>query len=836
MRKFTLAILISLFMIATLFSPAGATVTVQTTRNVYTGTGTVGPFPYQFKIWTATDLEVIKTLVSTGAETVLTLNTHYTVSGVGVAAGGNVTLTSVLPSGYTLTIRRKMPLTQSQNYVSGQAFPAAASNNVLDKLQHQIQQVNEKADRAVQLPRNTALATPYLIPSPGNPIRWNLTGTGLEAVPSSSLAQGSFLQSGTGAVTRTAQAKMGEIISAKDFGAKGDGVSDDTAALQASLAATPAGGKWYLPGGDYVVVAGNLAVTTAAHLFGNGRILTAAVDAAILDIQADNVTIDGLTLESTATFTAYAAYGSGAVASNLIKNTVAASNVFIRNCTFTGGYTGVRPIYGGTNWTIENCTFNGQKFCGIVAEIDSFQIRGNRFSSIGTDTTDTTFHAGGHASACHAVYVAVSATNTVKDVIISENGFSDVTGSAVAVASNSAAADIVGPSIINNKFRRVANAANLTVGGTRLKPCIEIAVSDATSTLRGATVIGNQFLEAAALPVGADTLDWYQRMLVLTDGNVSDLVFSNNVAIEGSGYLIGVFGNDKSSTARLHDFIAEGNILHFSTTELPASKTTTYGAVFVGGYNNTGWILANNLISGANMVARAPMVKGAISGNTFSNIGANATDAIAYFSFLSGSTGNRFTNNMFSRSTGNAKRCIWFNTGANGNTVGTGNEWDSGWSDFYDGTIYNQGGGNLVEEISLTRTISLATPGTSFNLYYPPTNMSFIVDQLTARADTDITATDGDYWGFGVDAGNRRVDFGVSTNAAATSRHAKNSKIRWLNSPDKACQIVDSGEFLKLISVNGNTDAAAKSNNIGGADQTITVRLKGKLVGDLEDL
>lgn len=47
--------------------------------------------------------------------------------------------------------------------------------------------------------------------------------------------QVSFLQAGTGAVERTAQDKMRETVSAKDFGAVGNGVVDDHAAIQAAL-------------------------------------------------------------------------------------------------------------------------------------------------------------------------------------------------------------------------------------------------------------------------------------------------------------------------------------------------------------------------------------------------------------------------------------------------------------------------------------------------------------------------------------------------------------------------------------------------------------------------
>lgn len=47
-----------------------------------------------------------------------------------------------------------------------------------------------------------------------------------------------FLQSGTGAVTRTVQAKERDVVSVKDFGAVGDGVTDDTAAFTAAHAAS----------------------------------------------------------------------------------------------------------------------------------------------------------------------------------------------------------------------------------------------------------------------------------------------------------------------------------------------------------------------------------------------------------------------------------------------------------------------------------------------------------------------------------------------------------------------------------------------------------------------
>lgn len=73
-----------------------------------------------------------------------------------------------------------------------------------------------------------------------------------------------FIQSGTGATATTVQTKLHESVSVKDFGAIGNGVTDDTAAF---ISAAATGKPLNLPYGDYVISA---PVTISSYLIGQG--------------------------------------------------------------------------------------------------------------------------------------------------------------------------------------------------------------------------------------------------------------------------------------------------------------------------------------------------------------------------------------------------------------------------------------------------------------------------------------------------------------------------------------------------------------------------------------
>lgn len=84
----------------------------------------------------------------------------------------------------------------------------------------------------------------------------------ISAVGGSSLV--GFQQAGTGSGVRTAQDKMREWVSVKDFGAVGDGVTDDTAAIQA---AHNTGHSVYYPNGTYKIT-DTITVSIYARIIG----------------------------------------------------------------------------------------------------------------------------------------------------------------------------------------------------------------------------------------------------------------------------------------------------------------------------------------------------------------------------------------------------------------------------------------------------------------------------------------------------------------------------------------------------------------------------------------
>ena len=136
------------------------TLSTTTVKNSYSGNGSTTAFTYNFAINSTSELVVI-IRSSTGTETVKSITTHYTVADAG-AAGGTVTMGSAPASGETLVLIRDTSLTQETDYVANDPFPAETHEAALDKLQMQIQEVQEEVDRSLKISRtNTMTSTSF---------------------------------------------------------------------------------------------------------------------------------------------------------------------------------------------------------------------------------------------------------------------------------------------------------------------------------------------------------------------------------------------------------------------------------------------------------------------------------------------------------------------------------------------------------------------------------------------------------------------------------------------------------------------------------------------------
>jgi hypothetical protein len=83
-----------------------------------------------------------------------------------------------------------------------------------------------------------------------------------------------FTQSGIGAVTRNVDSKLKDVVSVKDFGAVGDGTTNDTTAFTNAFAYLNAGAaprSLYIPAGNYIVTSETCLITTSYRtVFGDG--------------------------------------------------------------------------------------------------------------------------------------------------------------------------------------------------------------------------------------------------------------------------------------------------------------------------------------------------------------------------------------------------------------------------------------------------------------------------------------------------------------------------------------------------------------------------------------
>lgn len=323
-----------------------------------------------------------------------------------------------------------------------------------------------------------------------------------------------YLSNGTNAVARSYASVFGDRVSVKDFGAKGDGVTDDTAAIQAAINYAETftiPGAVYFPNGIYVISSA-LNVTAGITMYGDS-------------LQAPQIrpasTIQAITVSTSSAFTLRGLYinYTTAQSSGLYAITVTASsgsNAFstFRDVWISGAYNDIN-LQESSFFLVDRCFF--ENFSGSALNVsdaqnidvgDSTVINSTFFNFstyVGTGTAITYQSAGGlrvinnkFGATLNGVYFnyatdSGSVTPNTAQLLITGNSFDTMTGNAVALLRQTNT-DIFNSVVIsNNVFPDCFSSINipLDVNGNWLDHVTitgNVIVTPATASAVGITL------------------------------------------------------------------------------------------------------------------------------------------------------------------------------------------------------------------------------------------------------------------------------------------------------------------------------------------------------------
>ena len=219
-------------------------------------------------------------------------------------------------------------------------------------------------------------------------------------------SQVSYTPAGAAAVTTNVQAKLRQTVSAMDFGAVGDGATDDTAALQAAINSfSGTGGTVYLPKGTYKTTSA-LTIPSYVQIIGAGRRVSTIkkyFDGSIVSSCGGYVLLQDLTLDGNSS-----SYTGKGVVFTAASPSTTFINMDIENVTeqcilFS------QPDVGATFRAI-GCTFYTTATPGVIAAVVVGTIDTQATSRHFTDCESggcTLFDFGG----CNDLYVSGGYTN-----------------------------------------------------------------------------------------------------------------------------------------------------------------------------------------------------------------------------------------------------------------------------------------------------------------------------------------------------------------------------------------------------------------------------------------
>jgi len=151
--------------------------------------------------------------------------------------------------------------------------------------------------------------------------------------------------------------KLAERVSVKDYGAVGDGVANDTVAINVAISANP-GKRIYFPAGAYKVTSTILLTGDGARIQGDGwgtQIFSTALNVPVISIVSPFCAIDGVALSYAGTPVA------GASTINVASSAASLTNFVVRN-----GYVGLNVTASGVALVVSDFDILDYENAGVL--------------------------------------------------------------------------------------------------------------------------------------------------------------------------------------------------------------------------------------------------------------------------------------------------------------------------------------------------------------------------------------------------------------------------------------------------------------------------------------
>ena len=252
------------------------TVTNETSRTSAEGTSGEQIVPFLFPIVDNSDIKVYTRVTSTGVQAPLAETTHFTVLNNGDSGGSITTVAPYVASGTEIHIVRDTPNTQGLDLEQGGTFNAESLEDAFDKNCKLITENVDALDRTIRFPETDPTTAFGELPNskdrasklftfdpagkpaatttiPEGSVTFSAIGTNIAEAANAGTERGLIELSSTDTVEFADLIVKSPWRDVRAYGATGDGVTDDHAAIVAAIAAASNFDVIFFPIGDYIL-------------------------------------------------------------------------------------------------------------------------------------------------------------------------------------------------------------------------------------------------------------------------------------------------------------------------------------------------------------------------------------------------------------------------------------------------------------------------------------------------------------------------------------------------------------------------------------------------------